>query len=159
MTIIETETEGSEEETRTLGPALDFLKLLWRVDHALQSRSKLLELESGVTGPQRLVLRILGRYPGVSAGEVARLLHLHPSTLTGVLHRLQTRLLIQRRVDPVDGRRALFSLTAKGRKLTEVGTSTIDAAVQRVTERIPVETAATRILLEQLAVELENATG
>ena len=145
------------DKPRTLGPSLDFLRLLWRVDHALQSNSKRLELDSGVTGPQRLVLRILGRYPGASAGEVAELLHLHPSTLTGVLQRLQTRGLIQRKVDPGDARRALFALTAKGRRLAEVGNGTIDNAVKRVTEKHPSETNATRVLLEQLAIELERA--
>jgi DNA-binding MarR family transcriptional regulator len=41
--------------------------------------------EVGVTGPQRLVLRVVGLFPGMSAGELATVLRVHPSTLTGVL--------------------------------------------------------------------------
>ena len=53
-------------------------------------RQKRMEQRSGVTGPQRLVLRVVGLFPGISAGALARLLHVHPSTLTGVLHRLRS---------------------------------------------------------------------
>src|SRR5206468_4578402 len=64
-----------------LGAVLDFMRLLWAVDHALQSASKRMEATFGVTGPQRLVVRIVGRFPGIAAGRVAQILHVHPSTL------------------------------------------------------------------------------
>src|SRR5438132_8459125 len=35
----------------------------------------------------RLVMRIVGRFPGIAAGRVAQILHVHPSTLTGILKR------------------------------------------------------------------------
>src|SRR2546421_7190843 len=50
-----------------------------------------------LTGPQRLVMRIVGRFPGIAAGRVAQILHVHPSTLTGILKRLEARGLLQRR--------------------------------------------------------------
>ena len=59
-------------EQSTLGPVLDFLRLLWAVDHGLQSVSKRMEAEHGITSPQRLVLRIVGLQPGIPAGRVAR---------------------------------------------------------------------------------------
>ncbi|MBS2025014.1 MAG: MarR family transcriptional regulator [Deltaproteobacteria bacterium] len=155
QTAVGPEAQAPAEDTRTLGPTLDFMRVLWRVDHALQSASKKLEMESGITGPQRLVLRILSRYPGASAGELAELLHLHPSTLTGVLQRLQARNLIQRKADPSDARRALFALSTKGKRLAEVGDGAIDAAVRRVTELMQTESAATKALLTALASELE----
>lgn len=151
--------DAQAEQPRSLGPSLDFMRLLWRVDHAIQSTSKRLELDSGVTGPQRLVLRIVAKFPGVSAGEVAGLLHLHPSTLTGVLQRLQSRGLLQRRVDPLDARRALFSTTARGRRIADSGSGALDSAVRKVTERMPQEAAAARLLLTELAAELERAQG
>src|SRR5436189_3499519 len=96
------------------GAVLDFLRLLWAVDHALQSASKRMEANFGMTGPQRLVVRIVGRFPGTPAGRVAQILHVHPSTLTGILKRLEARGILQRRPDPRDARRALLALTAKG---------------------------------------------
>src|SRR2546430_17573809 len=94
-----------------LGGVLDFLRLLWAVDHALQSASKRMESNFGMTGPQRLVMRIVGRFPGIAAGRVAEILHVHPSTLTGILKRLESPGLLQRRTDPRDPRRPPFIAT------------------------------------------------
>src|SRR6185436_8768825 len=85
-----------------LGAVLDFMRLLWAVDHALQSASKRMEATHGVTGPQRLVVRIVGRFPGIAAGRIAEILHVHPSTLTGILKRLEQRQILTRRSDPRD---------------------------------------------------------
>jgi DNA-binding MarR family transcriptional regulator len=123
-----------------LGDVLDFMRLLWRVDHALQLASKRMERVLGVTGPQRLVLRILGKqtggkHPGLPAGRLARWLHLHPSTLTGILQRLDRKGLIVRRPDPGDARRVLLGLTRKGRSL-DVGTEgTIESVIEAVLRR------------------------
>jgi MarR family transcriptional regulator, organic hydroperoxide resistance regulator len=116
---------------------LDFMKLLWAVDHGLQSTSKRMEAKMGVTGPQRLVIRIVGRYPGISAGQLAEIMQLHPSTLTGVLKRLQERGIIERRADPNDGRRALLGLTARGRELDSLRTGTVEAAVRQALKSMP----------------------
>ncbi|XXS02540.1 MarR family transcriptional regulator [Sorangium sp. So ce426] len=113
------------------------MKLLWAVDHGLQSTSKRMEAKMGVTGPQRLVIRIVGRYPGISAGQLAEIMQLHPSTLTGVLKRLQERGIIERRVDPKDGRRALLGLTARGRELDSLRTGTVEAAVRQALKSMP----------------------
>src|SRR5262245_24693667 len=100
-----------------LGELLDFMRLMWAVDHALHRSSKRMHAAIGVTGSQRLVVRIVGKFPGIGAGQLAQLLHLHPSTLTGVLDRLEARQLIRRGRDPRDGRRALFMLTARGARI------------------------------------------
>lgn len=127
---------------------LEFMRLLWALDHALQSRSKRMHLELGITGPQRLVIRAVGRRPGISAGALADLLHLHPSTLTGVLGRLVGQRLLSRSHDPADSRRALFHLTARGRKLNRVDAGTVEGAVRRVVSRQPASrlSAAAEIL-------------
>ncbi|XXT24353.1 MarR family transcriptional regulator [Sorangium sp. So ce429] len=125
------------EKSSRLGEVLDFMKLLWAVDHGLQSTSKRMEAKMGVTGPQRLVIRIVGRYPGISAGQLAEIMQLHPSTLTGVLKRLQERGIIERRVDPNDGRRALLGLTPRGRELDSLRTGTVEAAVRQALKAVP----------------------
>jgi DNA-binding MarR family transcriptional regulator len=146
-----------DEESREapLGAVLDFMRLLWAVDHALQSASKRMETSFGVTGPQRLVLRIVGRFPGIAAGRVAEILHVHPSTLTGILKRLEARGMLQRKADPRDARRALFALTAKGRKLDTVRTGAVELAVRRVLAREPGKVAATQEILAALSEELD----
>jgi DNA-binding MarR family transcriptional regulator len=120
-----------EEPTAKLGHVLEFLRLLWAVDHGLTKLSKRMERTLGVTGPQRLVIRLVGQNPGISAGALAETLHLHPSTLTGILRRLTERRAIERTVDPADARRAQFRLTPKGEELDEVRTGTVETCVRR----------------------------
>ena len=54
-----------------LEPALAFLRELWALDHALGSTSKRMFDRIGITAPQRMVLRFVGKYPGISATELA----------------------------------------------------------------------------------------
>ena len=138
-----------------LGAVLDFMRMLWALDHALQSASKRMEASFGLTGPQRLVVRIVGRFPGIAAGRVADILHVHPSTLTGILQRLERRGVLQRRPDPRDARRALFILTAKGRKLDVVRTGTVEQAVRRVLSRDAEKVASAQEVLAALTEELD----
>ncbi len=141
--------------SKALGPVLEFMRTLWALDHALQSASKRMESRLRITAPQRLVVRIVGRYPGVSAGELSEILHLHPSTLTGILKRLAERGLVERRADAADARRALLHLTAKGRGVDALRTGTVEASVRRALGRVrPAAVQHAREVAEALATEL-----
>ncbi|XXF77306.1 MarR family transcriptional regulator [Myxococcaceae bacterium GXIMD 01537] len=154
-------TQPQQEATPkgpALGEVLEFMRLLWAVDHGLQSTSKRMESTLGMTGPQRLVLRLVGRFPGITAGSLAQILHVHPSTLTGVLKRLEKRGLLERRSDPLDGRKALFALTEAGKALDIPSTGTVEAAVQRALARMSrARIVCTQELLTALAEELGSA--
>lgn len=135
-----------------LGDVLEFLRLVWTVDHALQRASKRLETTLGVTGPQRLMIRIVGRLPGIPAGQLARLLHVHPGTLTGMLKRLERQGLVRRRSDPRDGRRSLLGLTAKGRQLDVEAEGTVETAIRRALADASLDKVqATRDVLASIA--------
>jgi len=151
--------EGSSrpEGADQLGPVLEFMKQLWALDHGLQSASKRMESRFGITGPQRLVVRIVGRFPGISAGALADVLRVHPSTLTGVLRRLEMRGMVLRRTDPKDARRALFGLTPRGRKMDTLRTGTVEQAVRRVLQRLPEDIPAAERILAALSVELAES--
>ena len=60
--MLRTRVEGSPLR-EDLGETVEFLRLVWAVDHALQTTSKRMARSLGVTGPQRLVVRIVGRVP------------------------------------------------------------------------------------------------
>ncbi|HEY6552541.1 MAG TPA: MarR family transcriptional regulator [Vicinamibacteria bacterium] len=140
-----------------LGEVLDFMRLIWALDHALQKSSRRMKATVGVTGPQRLVLRIVARFPGLPAGQIAELLHVHPSTLTGVLKRLQRQGFIHRRVDPKDRRRAFLGVTENGRRIAFSAEGTVESVVERLlgsTPRAKVEGA--REVLKSLAAALDQ---
>jgi len=151
------DSDRSQARLLELGPAFEFMRALWAVDHQLQSASKRLEATAGVTGPQRMVIRLVGRYPGISAGQVSELLHLHPSTLTGILKRLGRAGLVARRPDPADGRRALLVLSPRGKTVDAVRGGTIEAGVRRALARLsPRAVAGAREVLEALSGELAH---
>lgn len=142
-------------EGARLGEALEFLRLIWALDHSLQSRSKRMRATIGLTGPQRLVIRIVSQYPGILAGELAGVLHLHPSTLTGILERLEGRRLLVRRTDERDRRRATLEVTKLGKRLDVPFGGTIEACVERALAGFPrTKLDATREVLAMLTDEL-----
>jgi DNA-binding MarR family transcriptional regulator len=131
------------------------MRLIWAVDHALQTTSKRMKSAIGVTGPQRLVIRIVARFPGIPAGQIARLLHVHPSTLTGILKRLERQGLIRRRPDPKDRRRAFLGITEEGKRIDATGAGTVEAAVEQVISRAPrAKLESAREILVELAAAL-----
>lgn len=140
-----------------MGEVLEFMRLLWALDHGLQTVSKRMKRTLGVTGPQRLVVRIVGRDPGITAGGIASTLHLDPSTLTGILKRLETRGFLARKKDLADARRALFRLTAKGRRVdAKSRTETVEAGVRAALGRLDDEKiAAAREVLSAIAKALD----
>jgi MarR family transcriptional regulator, organic hydroperoxide resistance regulator len=119
-----------------LGEVLEFMRLLWAVSHGMQKTSKHMARQLGLTGPQRLGLRLIGRFPGVAAGELAHLLRLHPSTLTGILLRLERQGLIERRPDATDRRRSHLFLTVKGQRANQPTSGTVETAVKAVLARL-----------------------
>lgn len=142
-----------------LGRSLEFLRSIWALDHALHARSKAMAKRTGLTGPQRLALRIIGTSPNISSGELARVLHVHPSTLTGVLQRLETQDLVTRTRDSADGRRALFSLTRAGEKLAVPVEFSVEGAVKRLLRQIdPADAQVAQRLILRLADELLEGT-
>jgi DNA-binding MarR family transcriptional regulator len=141
----------------SLDPVLDFMRLLWRIEHGLQATSKRMDARLGITGPQRLVLRLVTQFPGLSAGDVARLLHLHPSTITGILQRLVDKGLLIRDPDPRDTRRARLRPGRRANGFARQSGGTVEAAVALVLEQTPaVHVRHARAMLEALAGSLEE---
>ena len=117
-----------------------------------------MQTKFGVTGPQRLVLRIVGTFPGLSAGDLARTLHVHPSTLTGILQRLEARRLLRRLTDPSDARRVQLEITARGKRLTVPSVGTVESAIKRLMSAwTDSELNVTRRTLTAIAEELDGS--
>jgi DNA-binding MarR family transcriptional regulator len=151
---------GADAEVKPLGETLSFMQLLWAMTHGLESASKRMHAELGVTGPQRLVLRIVGHHGRISAGALADVLHIHPSSLTGMLQRLEQAELIRRESDPFDRRRALIELTRRGMRLNDERRGTIEANIASVLSKMPKDKlAGAKAVLKAIASSLEAATS
>ena len=134
------------------------MRLMWAINHGLDRASRGMQAKFGVTGPQRLVLRIVGTFPGLSAGDLARTLHVHPSTLTGILQRLEARGLLRRLTDPSDARRVQLEITTKGKRLTVPSVGTVESAIKRLMGTwSDSELNVTRRTLTAIAEELDGS--
>lgn len=140
-----------------MGKTLSFMQRLWGLAHALQAKSKRMESELGITGPQRLAIRLIGRSPGITPGALATTLRMHPSTLTGILRRLEERGVVAREEDRDDGRRMRLRLRAAGRRLDQKRGGTVEAAVKRALAQLdPEHVRITQNVLTKLTEELER---
>lgn len=146
-----------DDRLKPAGETLGFMQEMWGLVHALDVRSKRMAQTIGVTGPQRLVVRMIGQRAGRTASEIAELLGMHPSTLTGILARLEDRGAIVRDVDAEDRRRSRFRLTALGKRIDKERRGTVEAAVRRALARAqPVALQHTGAILRLLVEELER---
>jgi DNA-binding MarR family transcriptional regulator len=141
-----------------LPDTLQFMQLLWAVVHGLETTSKRMRSGLGITGPQRLALRIVGLFPGISARELAATRHVHPSTLTGILQRLVEQRLLERIHDAHDRRRAVLRLTPRGAALNRRRAGTVERAITLALDgTAPADRRAAHRVLERMARHLQAA--
>lgn len=139
----------------TSDPTLAFLRAIWALDHRLQSQSKRMKSRTGVTGPQRFVLRMLLLEPDLGPSEIARILFFHKSTITVILRSLEKAKLVRRRPNAEDRRAVVLALTPKGRRIAEQRTGTVEAIVRKALANVPArDVDAARRVLEELANNL-----
>lgn len=92
----------------------------------------------------------------MTAGELARTLHVHPSSLTGTLRRLEAARMLRREPDPHDRRRAVLSLTARGKRMNGQRTGSIESVVERALRRVSdSDLRATERVLQTVVTALE----
>jgi DNA-binding MarR family transcriptional regulator len=93
---------------------------LRKVFHALHARSAYVEAALGLTGPQFWALREVARSEGgVTLGQLARRLVLHPANAGRLVERLSGRRLVRRERSATDRRVVIVRATTMGRRLAE----------------------------------------
>jgi homoprotocatechuate degradation regulator HpaR len=80
----------------------------------------------GLSDQQWRVLRVLGEQGTMETGRIAREAYILGPSLTGVLMRMERDGLVRRARDPSDQRRTVVEATAKGLKLVEKLSHTIE---------------------------------
>ncbi len=140
-----------------MGPVLDLLREWWALDHAIEQTSRRMASRLGVTAPQRIALRVIGRYPGIGPGALAELLHLDAGTISATIRRLEEIGFVKRRPSTQDRRRVALGLTARGRALDVDDEHTIEGALGRVVAGVPAaDVAVMRRFLARFAEELDR---
>jgi DNA-binding MarR family transcriptional regulator len=89
----------------------ELLIALRKVIRAIDLRSKQLNKDVGLTGPQLLVMQNIENDPGIMVRQVADNINLSSATVTSILDRLETKQLVNRIRSTEDKRRVGLFLT------------------------------------------------
>jgi len=92
----------------------EILLSLRRIIKSLQDYSQKVSLHFGITGPQLWVMKTLYENGSLSLGELSKRMYLTPSTLTGVVDRLEKKKYVLRDRSKKDRRVVKVQLTPKG---------------------------------------------
>lgn len=97
---------------------LRILNAIRQIIRAADIDSRKLAAEHQITAPQLMCLMAVVEKAAISATGIGKRIHLSPSTLVGVLDRLESKGLVQRLRNPDDRRLVWVTPTDKGRELT-----------------------------------------
>jgi len=115
------------------------VEMLHEIFQAVDLFSRQTLRDFGVTGPQIWALRTIAGGGVVNMGDLAQGMHLHMSTVTGIIDRLEAAKLVTRERSESDARVMELRLTAKGRnilsKAPEPPRSKASRGLQRLSPR------------------------
>jgi DNA-binding MarR family transcriptional regulator len=98
---------------REIADVLDNLRRVFKVVHGYSKRA---EKVGGMTGPQVWAMKVLAESAPIRVTDLARRMYLHPSTVVGILDRLEQQALVTRARSEKDHRVVTVSLTANGKE-------------------------------------------
>ena len=134
------------------------VEMLNRIFQAVDVFSRQALREFGVTGPQIWALRTIGEAGVASMSDLAQHMHLHMSTVTGIIDRLESARLVTRERSGADARVMELRLTARGRailtKAPEPPRSKAARGMQKLKTRQLKQLHATLLLLAR-AMDIE----
>ncbi len=95
----------------------EVMQSLRRIFKAIQDYSQEVSRKFGITGPQLWALKTLSSNGSLSVGELSQRMYLHPSTISGVIDRLEKKKCVQRDRAKEDRRVVRVRLTPLGKNL------------------------------------------
>ena len=102
------------DRAATISEIMDNIR---RVFQVVNDKSKQVERETGITGPQLWAIKIIGDLSPVRVSDLAARMYLNPSTIVGILDRLESRGLVRRNRSDEDRRVVRVQLTDVGKEL------------------------------------------
>jgi DNA-binding MarR family transcriptional regulator len=97
-----------------IGRVLDDLRRVFQIVHGYSKRA---ERVGGLTGPQLWAVKVVSESSPVRVSDLARRMYLHPSTVVGIVDRLEVSGLVVRTRSTRDRRVVTVSLSDRGKRL------------------------------------------
>jgi DNA-binding MarR family transcriptional regulator len=99
----------------------EIMQSLRRIFKAIQDYSLEVSDKFGITAPQLWALKTISKNESLPLGELSKKMYLRPSTITGLIDRLEKRGYVVRDRDQRDRRVVKIRLTPKGKGLVKRG--------------------------------------
>lgn len=134
---------GCDERTGSPAPVpetrydLRVVQALRQIIHAVDLHSRHLVGKHKITGPQLLTILTIEKHAPVTASTLAARIHLSPSTMIGILDRLEAKALIRRARDLQDRRLVYISLTEAGVALASHAPSPLQDTLAQALSELP----------------------
>jgi MarR family transcriptional regulator, organic hydroperoxide resistance regulator len=92
----------------------EIMQSLRRITKAIQNYSHEVSDKFGITAPQLWAVKTISQHEGLSPGELSQRMYLHPSSITGLIDRLEKKDFVERYRDKEDRRVIKLQLTPRG---------------------------------------------
>ncbi len=104
---------------------------------AVDIHSRQLNTQYHVTTPQMICLVAIKQENSLTLSQLSKIVSLSPSTLTGILDRLEKKFLIERVRDKQDRRKVHIYITDEGRSVTESAPALLQDKLSQAVENLP----------------------
>jgi homoprotocatechuate degradation regulator HpaR len=131
-------------------------RLLLQARESVMTHTRPSLREHGLSDQQWRVLRVLGEHGTVETGRVAREAYILGPSLTGVLARMERDGLVRRERDVDDQRRTVVQATAKGLKLVDKLSHTVESHYDWMEKSLGKQKLAQLYSLLDEVIELEQ---
>ena len=135
---------------------LRILRALRRIIHSVDLYSKELATTNKITAPQLICLLHVVNNGPVSATAIGREVHLSPSTVVGILDRLEEKGLVERQRSREDRRIVRVTATRAGVELSQTAPSPLQQTLANALGKLPeLEQATMALSLERIVALME----
>ena len=117
----------------------DIIDNIRRVFQVVNEYSKKAEKDTGITGPQLWAIKTIAEFAPIKGAELARRMYLHPTTIVGILDRLEARGLVVKTRSKVDRRIVEVELTERGKTLIISAPEVVQGMLVKGLEKLPEE--------------------
>lgn len=139
---------------------LRILRALRRITRSVALHSRQLAACSHITGPQLVCLRTVMEKGPMTATAISREVHVSPSTVVGILDRLEDKGLIVRERGREDRRIVFITVTDAGRQLVHDTPSPLQQKLADSLKALPaIERATITTSLERIVGLMESGVG
>jgi DNA-binding MarR family transcriptional regulator len=97
----------------------DIIDNIRRVFQILNEQSQRIKQETGLTGPQLWAIRVIHEKGPINISDIARRMYLHPTTVLGIIDRLEANGFVSRNRSKEDRRVIWLELTKDGKDLVQ----------------------------------------